>query len=66
MCSGLESIVHSLTDALGVLKDDVALASQVCRVFMFSTSEPYLYSSNLIFFVVPCDAQPGEVPIPPS
>ena len=56
MCSGLESIVHSLTDALGVLKDDVTLAGQVCHVSMFSTFEPCLYNSNLTFFVVPCDA----------
>ena len=33
--SGLESAVHSLTVALGVLKDDIALASQVCCVFSF-------------------------------
>ena len=47
--SGLESIVRSLTDALGVLKDDVAPTSHVCRVFTFSTFEPCLYNSNLIF-----------------
>ena len=47
--SGLESVVRSLNDALGVLKDDVTLAGQVCRVFMFSTFEPCLYNSNLIF-----------------
>ena len=47
--SGLESAVHSLTIVLGVLKDDVAPAGQVCRVFTFSTFEPYLYNSNLIF-----------------
>ena len=47
--SGLEFIVCSLTDALGVLKDDIALAGQGCHVFMFSTFEPYLYNSNLIF-----------------
>ena len=47
--SRLESIVRSLTDALGVLKDDVAPTDQVCCVFMFSTFEPYLYNSNLIF-----------------
>ena len=46
---GLESVVRSLTDALGVLKDDITSADQVCRVFTFSTSEPCLYSSNLIF-----------------
>ena len=49
MCSGLESVVRSLTDALGVLKDDVTPAGQVCRVFMFSTFKPYLNNSNLIF-----------------
>ena len=49
MCSGLEPIVCSLTDALGVLKDDIALTGQVCRVFTFSTFEPCLYDSNLIF-----------------
>ena len=49
MRSGLESAVHSLTDALGVLKDDVASAYQVCRVFTLSTLEPCLYNSNLIF-----------------
>ena len=54
--SGLESVVRSLTNALGVLKDDIAPAGQVCRVFMFSTFEPCLYDSNLIFFIVPCDA----------
>ena len=32
-----------------MLKDDIALAGQVCRVFTFSTFEPYLYDSNLIF-----------------
>ena len=47
--SRLEFVVRSLTDALGVLKDDIAPAGQVCRVFTFSTSEPCLYSSNLIF-----------------
>ena len=47
--SGLESVVRSLTDSLGVLKDDIAPAGQVCRVFMSSTFEPCLYSSNLIF-----------------
>ena len=46
---GLESAVHSMIDALGVLKDDIVLAGQVCRVFMFSSFEPYLYNSNLIF-----------------
>ena len=46
---GLESVVHSLTDALGVLKDDITPAGQVCRVFTFSTFEPYLYDSNLTF-----------------
>ena len=46
---GLESIVRSLTDALGVLKDDIAPAGQVCCVFTFSTFKPYLYDSNLIF-----------------
>ena len=47
--SGLESTVRSLTDALGVLKDDIAPAGQVCRVFTFSTFEPYVYNSNLSF-----------------
>ena len=47
--SGLESTVHSLTNALGALKDGVAPASQVCRVFMFFTFEPCLHNSNLIF-----------------
>ena len=47
--SGLESVVRSLTDALGVLKDDIAPADQVCRVFTFSTFKPCLYNSNLIF-----------------
>ena len=47
--SGLESVVRSLTDVLGVLKDDVTLAGQVCHVSMFSTSEPCLYNSNLTF-----------------
>ena len=47
--SGLESIVRSLTDALGVLKDDVAPTGQVCHVSMFSTSEPCFYNSYLIF-----------------
>ena len=47
--SGLESVVLSLTDALGVLKDDIALADQVRCVFTFSTFEPCLYDSNLIF-----------------
>ena len=47
--SRLESVVRSLTDALGVLKDDITLVGQVCRVFTFSTFEPYLYNSNLIF-----------------
>ena len=47
--SGLESVVRSLTDALGVLKDDIAPAGQVCRVFMLSTFEPCLYNSNQIF-----------------
>ena len=55
--SRLESVVCSLTDALGVLKDDIAPTGQVCRVFMFSTFEPCLYNSNLsFFFVVPYDA----------
>ena len=49
MRSGLESAVRSLTDALGVLKDGVAPADQVYRVFMFSTFERCLYNSNLIF-----------------
>ena len=49
MRSGLESAVRSLTDALGVLKDDVAPVNQVCRVFTSSTFEPCLYNSNLIF-----------------
>jgi len=49
MRSGLESVVRSLTDALGVLKDDITLASQVCHVFAFSTFEPCLYDSNLTF-----------------
>ena len=49
MRSGLEFAVRSLTDALGVLKDDVVSAGQVCRVFTFSTFEIYLYNSNLIF-----------------
>ena len=49
MRSGLESAVRSLTDALGVLKDDIAPVGQVCCVFTFSTFEPYLYNSNLIF-----------------
>ena len=47
--SGLESVVRSLTDVLGVLKDDVTPAGQVCRVFTFSTFEPCLYDSNLTF-----------------
>ena len=54
--SGLESVVRSLTDVLGVLKDDITPAGQVCHVSMFSTFEPCLYNSNLTFFVVPCDA----------
>ena len=48
-CLGLEFTVSSLTDALGALMDDVTPASQVCHVFMFSTFEPCLYNSNLIF-----------------
>ena len=47
--SRLEFVVRSLTDALGVLKDDIAPAGQVCHVFTFSTFEPCLYNSNLIF-----------------
>ena len=47
--SGLESVVRSLTDVLGALKDGIVPASQVCRVFMFSTFKPYLNNSNLIF-----------------
>ena len=47
--SGLESVVRSLTDALGVLKDDIALSSQVCPVFTFSTFETCFYNSNLSF-----------------
>ena len=46
---GLESVVRSLTNTLGVLKDDITPVGQVCRVFTFSTFEPCLYSSNLIF-----------------
>ena len=49
MRSGLESAVCSLTNTLGVLMDDVAPTGLVCRVFMFSTFEPYLYNSNMIF-----------------
>ena len=41
MCSVLESVVRSLTDALGALKDGITPTSQVCRVFLFSTFEPY-------------------------
>ena len=37
MRSGLESAVRSLTDELGVLKDDVVPAGQVCRGFTFSS-----------------------------
>ena len=40
--SGLESTVRSLTDVLGALKYGVALASQVCHVFTFSTFELYI------------------------
>ena len=47
--SGLESVVRSLTDVLGVLKDDITPVGQVCRVFTFSTFEPCLYDSNLTF-----------------
>ena len=46
--SGLESVVRSLTDALVVLKDDIAPTGQVCHVFTFSTFEPCLYNSNMI------------------
>ena len=49
MCSGLESAIRSLTIALGVLKDNVTPANQVCCVFTFSTFEPCLYDSNLTF-----------------
>ena len=38
--SGLESIVRILTDALGVMKDDITPAGQVCRVFTFSILSP--------------------------
>jgi len=37
---GLESVVRSRTDALGVLKDDIAPTGQVCRVFTFSILSP--------------------------
>ena len=47
--SGLESIVRSLTDALGVLKDDITPVGQVCRVFTFFAFEPCLCDSNLTF-----------------
>ena len=47
--SRLDSVVRSLTDALGVLKDDITLANLVCCVFTFSTFKPCLYDSNLIF-----------------
>ena len=46
---GLEFILYSLTDALGVLKDDITPGGQLCRVFVFSTFEPCLYDSNLTF-----------------
>ena len=49
MRSGLESIVCSLTYALGVLKDDITPVGQVCRVFTFSIFKPYLNDSNLTF-----------------
>ena len=49
VCLGLESIVCSLTNVLGVLKDDITLASQVGCVFTVSTFKPCLYDSNLTF-----------------
>ena len=49
VCSELQSAVRSLTDVLGVLKDDITPGGQLCRVFVFSTFEPCLYDSNLTF-----------------